>query len=177
MTHRAVGKLQALVRIPTVSDRDPALVDPEPFDALLGELARQFPVLHERLELTRVDTHGLLFRWPGRSDARPVVLMAHLDVVPVDGDATWTHPPFGAEIHDGAIWGRGTLDDKGQAVAICEAVETLLEQDFVPAQDVWLSFGCSEEVSGRAAVIPSKEVAGGWSQALQVSDEIPEEER
>ena len=150
-THRVVEKLQALIRIPTVSYPDWEQVDGAAFDALLVEMARQFPLLHERLELTRVDTHGLLFHWPGRSAERPVVLMAHLDVVPVDGDATWTHPPFGAEIHDGAIWGRGTLDDKGQAVAVCEAVETLLEQDFVPAQDVWLSFGCNEEVSGRAA--------------------------
>jgi len=150
-THRVVEKLQALIRIPTVSYPDWEQVDGAAFDALLVEMARQFPLLHERLELTRVDTHGLLFHWPGRSAERPVVLMAHLDVVPVDGDATWTHPPFGAEIHDGAIWGRGTLDDKGQAAAVCEAVETLLEQDFVPAQDVWLSFGCNEEVSGRAA--------------------------
>lgn len=158
MTHRAVGKLQALVRIPTVSDRDPALVDPEPFDALLVELARQFPVLHERLELTRVDTHGLLFRWPGRSDARPVVLMAHLDVVPVEESAPWQHPPFGAEIHAGAIWGRGTLDDKGAVVGICEAVETLLERGVVPAQDVWLSFGCNEEVSGTSAQLAVAEL-------------------
>jgi carboxypeptidase PM20D1 len=150
-THRVVEKLQALVRIPTVSYPDWDQVDGAAFDALLVELERQFPLLHERLELTRIDTHGLLFHWVGRSAERPVVLMAHLDVVPVDGDATWTHPPFGAEIHDGAIWGRGTLDDKGQAVAVCEAVETLLEQDFVPAQDIWLSFGCNEEVSGRAA--------------------------
>jgi carboxypeptidase PM20D1 len=158
VTHRAVGKLQALVRIPTVSDRDPALVDPEPFDALLAELARQFPVLHERLELSRVDTHGLLFRWPGRSDARAVVLMAHLDVVPVEESAPWQHPPFGAEIHDGAIWGRGTLDDKGAVVGICEAVESLLERGFVPAQDVWLSFGCNEEVSGTSAQLAVAEL-------------------
>lgn len=158
MTHRAVGKLQALVRIPTVSDRDPARVDRAPFDALLDELARQFPLLHERLDLTRVDTHGLLFHWPGRSDERPVVLMAHLDVVPVDEGAPWQHPPFGAEIHDGAIWGRGTLDDKGAVVGICEAVETLLERGFVPGQDVWLSFGCNEEVSGAAAQLAVAEL-------------------
>ena len=79
---------------------------------------------------------------------RPLVLMAHQDVVPVDGSAPWQHPAFGAEIHDGAIWGRGTLDDKGALTAICEAVETLLARDFVPAQDVWLSFGAREEVSG-----------------------------
>ncbi|MBB6628312.1 M20/M25/M40 family metallo-hydrolase [Nocardioides sp. KIGAM211] len=148
---RAVAKLQALVRIPTVSHRDPALVDTGLFDDFLAELARQFPVLHERLDLTRISTHGLLFHWRGRSADRPVVLMAHLDVVPVDEDAPWQHPAYGADLVDGAIWGRGTLDDKGSLVAICEAVETLLERDHVPAQDVWLSFGCDEEVFGTAA--------------------------
>ncbi|MBL0746924.1 M20/M25/M40 family metallo-hydrolase [Nocardioides baculatus] len=153
---RVVTALQALVRIPTVSDRDPSRVDPEAFDRLLAELKTQFPLLHERLTLTIVGTHGLLFNWPGASADRPVVLMAHLDVVPVDADAPWQHDPFGGEIHGSptgpAIWGRGTLDDKGCVVGICEAVESLLEAGHVPAQDVWLSFGCDEEVSGTAAV-------------------------
>ena len=149
---RAVAKLQALVRIPTVSHRDPSLVDVEAFDRFLVELAQQFPRLHRALELTRIGPHGLLFRWRGRGDERPVVLMAHLDVVPVDEDAPWQHPPFDATIADGAIWGRGTLDDKGSMVAICEAVETLLEQEFTPAQDVWLSFGCDAVVSGGTAL-------------------------
>lgn len=145
----AVAKLQALIRIPTVSSREPDLVDTQAFDDFLVELARQFPLVHEHLELTRISTHGLLFRWPGASDARPVVLMAHLDVVPVEGE--WTHPPFSGAIVDGQIWGRGTLDDKGQLVAVCEAVESLLADGVTPAQDVWLSFGCDEEVSGVAA--------------------------
>jgi carboxypeptidase PM20D1 len=148
---RAVAKLQALVRIPTVSHRDPALVDTAAFEAFHAELERQFPLLHARLETTRVEEHALLARWPGRSSARPLVLMAHLDVVPVDERAPWQHPPFGADLVDGAIWGRGTLDDKGSLTGICEAVETLLEAGHVPAQDVWLSFGCDEEVSGNAA--------------------------
>jgi carboxypeptidase PM20D1 len=74
--------------------------------------------------------------------------MAHQDVVPVDESAPWQHPPFGAEVHDGSVWGRGTLDDKGALVAICSAVEALLARDVTPAQDVWLSFGAREEVSG-----------------------------
>ena len=155
MTDRVVAALQALVRIPTVSDRDPARVGTAAFDRLLDELATQFPLLHERLELTRVGTHGLLLHWAGASADRPVVLMAHLDVVPVDAAAPWQHDPFGGEIHDSdvgpAIWGRGTLDDKGCVAAVCEAVESLLEAGHTPAQDVWLSFGCDEEVSGTAA--------------------------
>jgi carboxypeptidase PM20D1 len=153
---RVVGKLQALVRIPTVSDRDPARIDTAAFDRLLAELEAQFPRVHAELETTRVGTHGLLLRWPGASAARPVVLMAHLDVVPIDEDAPWQHPPFGAVVADSptgpAVWGRGTLDDKGCVVGICEAVEQLLEAGHVPAQDVWLSFGCDEEVSGTAAL-------------------------
>ena len=152
----AVAALQALVRIPTVSDRDPEKVDVAAFDELLVELKRRFPLLHERLELTRVDTHGLLFHWAGASAAHPVVLMAHLDVVPVEG--TWQHPPFGGDIVDGDVWGRGTLDDKGSLVGICAAVETLLADGFVPAQDVWLSFGCNEEVSGTSAVLAVDEL-------------------
>ena len=148
---RAVAALQAAVRLPTIAHADPARVDPAPFDALHDVLRAHFPLLHDQLELTRVERHGLLFRWAGRSADRPVVLMAHLDVVPVDESAPWQHPAFSADVVDDAMWGRGTLDDKGCVVAICEAVERLLEADFVPAQDVWLSFGADEEVSGRCA--------------------------
>ena len=155
---RAVGKLQALVRIPTVSDPHPARVDTARFDEFLAELDAQFPLLHERLALTRIPTHALLFRWAGHSAERPVVLMAHLDVVPVDDGAPWQHPPVSATIADGAIWGRGTLDDKGSLVGICEAVETLLERGFTPEQDVWLSFGCDEEVFGTAAPLAVAEL-------------------
>jgi carboxypeptidase PM20D1 len=149
----AVEKLQALVRIPTVSHRDPTRVDTAAFDDFVETLAELFPLLHEHLELTRISTHGLLFRWAGATADRPVVLMAHLDVVPVEG--TWQRDAFAAEIveHEGeqVIWGRGTLDDKGCLAGICEAVEALLADGFAPAQDVWLSFGCDEEIMGQAA--------------------------
>lgn len=151
MTHPAVEKLQALVRIPTVSHPDPKQRDAEPFIAFTAAFEESFPRLVESLERVDLPGHALLYRWPGRSAARPVVLMAHVDVVPVDEDAPWSHPPYAAEIHDGAIWGRGTLDDKGQLVAIAESVERLLGRDHVPAQDVWLSFGTTEEVSGETA--------------------------
>ncbi|MCU1528417.1 MAG: peptidase [Frondihabitans sp.] len=148
---RAIDALRSLVRLPTVANRDRSQTDAAVFDEFLAELHARFPLLHSTLEVTRVDSHGLLARWPGASAEGPVVLMAHLDVVPVAGDAPWRHPPFSAEIDDDAIWGRGTLDDKGALVAICEAVESLLERDFTPARDVWLSFGCNEEVDGNAA--------------------------
>ncbi len=144
----AVEKLRTLVRLATVSHADETLIDPRPFTTFAETLAVLVPLLHERLTLHRIRDHSLLFCWPGRSTGDPVVLMAHIDVVPVEESAPWQHPPFGAEIHDGKIWGRGTLDDKGSLVGICAAIEGLLARDFVPARDVWLSFGAREEVSG-----------------------------
>jgi carboxypeptidase PM20D1 len=170
-TDEAVAKLQTLVRIPTVSDRDPAKVDTSAFARFLEEHERLFPRLYGALELTRVGGHGLLFHWAGASDQRPVVLMAHLDVVPVDESAPWQHPPFGAEIHGGAVWGRGTLDDKGCVVAISEAVERLLDQGLTPAQDVWLSFGSDEEVSGTTAIEAVAELTRRGVEPWMVIDE------
>jgi carboxypeptidase PM20D1 len=166
---RAVGKLQTLVRIPTVSHRDWDAIDTDAFDGFLEELRAQFPLLHEHLELTRIHTHGLLFHWRGRSADRPVVLMAHLDVVPVEGE--WQHGAFSGDVVDGVVWGRGTLDDKGALVAVAEAVEVLLERGHVPAQDVWLSFGCDEEVFGRAAPMAVEELRSRGVRPWMVVDE------
>ncbi|HEY1134830.1 MAG TPA: M20/M25/M40 family metallo-hydrolase [Nocardioides sp.] len=150
-----VEALRAAVREPTVSRRDPEAVDTGAFARLHAVLAEHFPLLHAHLELVRIPRQALLFRWRGRSDADPVVLMAHLDVVPVEPDDPWTHPAFDAVVADApegrAVWGRGTLDDKGCVVAICAAVERLLAAGETPARDVWLSFGCDEEVSGTSA--------------------------
>ena len=95
--------------------------------------------------------------------------MAHLDVVPVEGE--WQHGAFSGDIADGSIWGRGTLDDKGQLVAVCEAVELLLETGHTPAQDVWLSFGCDEEVFGQAAPMAVEELRSSGVQPWVVIDE------
>ncbi len=143
-----IERFRALIRVPTVSYADEAAIEADPFVEFVDLLAASFPLLHEHLTCTRILEHSLLFHWEGRSAADPVVLMAHIDVVPIDESAPWQHPPFGAEIHDGAIWGRGTLDDKGSLVGICTAVERLLADGFVPPRDVWLSFGAREEVSG-----------------------------
>lgn len=157
MTSDPVEVLRRLVRHATVSHRDPTLDDVTAFDALHETLAEAYPLLHARLELTRVGRHGLLLRWAGSDAAADaVVLMAHQDVVPVADETAWSHPPFGGDlvtVPQGreAVWGRGTLDDKGPMVVICAAVEDLLARGHVPARDVWLSFGADEEVAGTDA--------------------------
>lgn len=148
--------LQELLRLPTVAAADPTAVDPAPFEAAHEVLRRHFPLTHEQGEVLHVEPHGLLVRIAAdpsspTAGADPLVLMAHLDVVPVGDESRWTHPPLSGDVVDGAVWGRGTLDDKGQLVAAIAAVESLLADGRRPARDVWLSFGSDEEVMGHSA--------------------------
>ncbi len=60
------------------------------------------------------DRPNLIARLPGRGDAPPLLVYAHIDVAPTENQ-TWQYPPFDARIVDGILWGRGCLDDKGGA--------------------------------------------------------------
>ncbi|MET0725553.1 MAG: M20/M25/M40 family metallo-hydrolase [Leifsonia sp.] len=150
-------RLSRMVQLPTVSaELDVRGREPfEAFEALIREL---YPLVHEHLTLEKITDFGLLYRWAGPATSRgaassdePVVLMAHYDVVPVDLGDPWTYPPFDGTIADGIVWGRGTLDDKGELCLVLEAVENLLQAGFRPARDVYLSFGGNEETFGDAA--------------------------
>lgn len=140
--------MQAAIRRRTVAG---SVKDDAEFDGLHDDLRAAFPRLFDVCESVPLPDHALLLRWPGRVTDAPLVLMAHQDVVPVNPDDSWTHPAFEGVVADGIVWGRGTLDCKGSLVAICAAVEGLIEEGFAPAADVWLSFSSDEEVSGHTA--------------------------
>lgn len=152
----SVTALREILRLPTVASPHAETTDAAPFHELHRLLRRHFPLTHEVGEVVPVPPHGLLIRVPADPDgpsagADPVVLMAHMDIVPIGDETRWTHPPLAAEVVDGVIWGRGTLDDKGQLVAVIAAVESLLVEGRRPAREVWLSFGSDEEVMGSCA--------------------------
>ncbi len=70
-------------------------------------------------------------------------ILAHLDVVPA-GDG-WTKAPFGGEIAEGKIWGRGATDDKGPAICCLYALKILKDEGFIPSKKIKLIVGCNEE--------------------------------
>lgn len=72
-----------------------------------------------------------------------VGVLVHLDVVP-EGDG-WIYPPYGAEIHDGRIYGRGTNDDKGPAIACMYAMKALKESEVKLNKKIRIIFGTNEE--------------------------------
>ena len=139
------------LRIPTISQQPGQATNGAAFLAFRALLERSFPRVHAELEKELISNHTLVFKWLGQVPSAPAtVLLAHQDVVPVDGENEdqWTHPPFAAQIDDGYVWARGALDDKLGLFAILEAVEILIQEGFVPQRTLYLVFGHDEELGG-----------------------------
>lgn len=147
----AAERLAGSLRIATISPEDPAAFDGEPFRALHAYLRTAFPRVHSQLACETVRTFSLLCTWAGKDPSLdPILLMGHLDVVPVEAGTggKWKHEPFGGRIADGFIWGRGSIDNKSAVVGTLEAVEALLGEGFQPRRTVLLAYGHDEEVGG-----------------------------
>ena len=147
----AVERLSKVVQFRTVSYPNVSNFDPEEFVGLREYLEEAFPGVHASLHREVIGDYSLLYSWEGTDRRRkPILLMSHLDVVPVESAALkeWKHPPFSGHVGDGFVWGRGTLDIKSGAMGILEAVEFLLDEGFQPECDVYLAFGHDEEVGG-----------------------------
>ncbi len=131
---RLVGDLAAMIRIPSITGSEEAVMA-WAADAL-RELGLVVETVRPDLATVRADV-----AWPGeemprrslpvvigrlgRSGGRRIVLSGHLDVVPPGDPATWTTDPWGGEIRDGAIYGRGACDMKGGVASILAAVRAL----------------------------------------------------
>ena len=147
----AVEALRSLIRCKTVSYRDGSLEDDAEFEKLVSLLPTLYPNVSASCELLRLPDRALLFRWKGKADGAPAVMMAHYDVVPVNEDA-WSVPAFEAIVKDGRIWGRGTLDTKVTFNGILFAAEHLISEGFVPENDIYFAFSGGEEINGQGAV-------------------------
>ena len=89
----------------------------------------------------------VLARLKGTGNAKPLLLLHHMDVVPTD-PSRWKHDPFAAEIADGKIWGRGAIDMKGLGVVQLMAFISLKRQNVPLARDVILMAVPDEETGG-----------------------------
>jgi acetylornithine deacetylase len=152
-------ELAAIVRIPSVTGHE---------EAVAAELARRLGMAGMAVDLLTPDPAAIRAdpAWPGeetersslpvvigrlgRPGGRRVVLSGHLDVVPPGDPATWTADPWGAEIRDGALYGRGACDMKGGVAAILGAVRALAAS------------GVAERLDGElvVALVPGEEDGG-----------------
>ncbi|MFU8792916.1 MAG: M20/M25/M40 family metallo-hydrolase [Acholeplasmataceae bacterium] len=146
---RIYESLSQMIQFDTVSYRDTALIKKKPFDDFRSYLKSRYPNIYQVADYSLHDG-AILLKIKGENHLEPVVLMAHFDVVPVDG--TWTHPPFSGHIDETHIHGRGTLDTKNSLCAIMESVEFLVSHKKTFKRDLYLAFGCDEETHGQTAL-------------------------
>lgn len=85
-----------------------------------------------------------------KPEGPPLVLLSHADVVPVapEEKEKWSHPPFGGQIADGFVWGRGAIDNKASTICELEAIASLKKAGMGPKRDIILLVMPDEEISG-----------------------------
>jgi carboxypeptidase PM20D1 len=152
--NRAAEHLAQAVRFQTVSHQDQADDQPAEWDKLHAWLQATYPAAHKAMTREVIAGHALVYTWKGTDPSlAPVVLMAHQDVVPVSPgtERDWKHPPFDGVIADGAVWGRGSIDDKGSLVTLFEAADGLAQAGFTPRRTIIIVSGHDEEVRGVGA--------------------------
>ncbi len=153
--NQTIERLSGAVKVKTESFDDLGVVgEDKRWDVFYGfydYLEATFPLVHEKLKVEKVNTHGLLYTWEGSdADLKPTLLMAHQDTVPVPAETipAWDYPPWSGAFDGKYIWGRGSSDCKNQLIALLETLEVLLEAKFEPKRTVLLAFGFDEESSG-----------------------------
>ena len=88
---------------------------------------------------------NLICRLESGSDAEPLLLATHLDVVPAGDESRWTHPPFGGELADGYIWGRGAVDMKNMVAMSAMVAKLLKRREVTLGRDVIFAAVADEE--------------------------------
>lgn len=127
MSNDPISNLQTLIRCPSVTPAEGGALTA--LEAMLVPLG--FKV--DRIVSTDEDTPDVenLYARLG-TDGPHLMFAGHTDVVPVGDEAAWSHPPFGAEIADGILYGRGAVDMKGGIACFAAAVARHIEKHGPP---------------------------------------------
>lgn len=149
--NKIISDMCKMIQCKTISNLDDSLVDWEEFKKFRNLLKELYPTIYKTCDFFEIGKSGIVHKIKGTNedDSRGKVLMAHYDVVPVDGQ-TWDFSPFAGDIVNNHIRGRGTLDTKGTLCACMEAVELALKEGWKPESNLYLCFSGEEEINGQS---------------------------
>ncbi len=134
--------LEQMVTVDTSHGGETKLLEP------IAALYREAGVTVQILE-SAPGRGNLVARLKGSGAKKPVLLLAHVDVVPVEGQP-WTVPPFAVTEKEGFLWGRGINDDKAMASAIVAVTLELARAHAPLTRDVIVALTSGEETGGAA---------------------------
>jgi succinyl-diaminopimelate desuccinylase len=119
-----LGDLSGLIRVPSVLD-EKASSGAHPFGPRVTEALDCFLGAAKKLGFRTANIDNMA-GYAEIGDGPLVGVLAHLDVMPTGNESNWSHPPFGAEVDGGKLYGRGACDDKGPAMSSLYAAHALL---------------------------------------------------
>jgi carboxypeptidase PM20D1 len=144
-------RLGEAIRFKTITTQESNRIDSIEFFKFHNFLTKSYPFVHRHLRLEKINGLSLLYKWEGTNNSlRPILLMSHQDVVPVEPSSfrNGQFEPFSGKASNGFIYGRGTLDVKTGIVSQLEAIEFLLKNGFKPQRTIYLAYGHDEEIGG-----------------------------
>ena len=151
VTDQQIKRLQEALRFKTVSfshlsQNISAIVDYGTFIRKEFRDLETYPYVNFKF----INNYSILYEIKGiRDDLKPYLFAAHFDVVPANAqEDKWTHEPFEANIDEGFIYARGTIDDKSSMLAQLEALRIFLKSNGQPQRTIFLAYGHDEEVMG-----------------------------
>ena len=119
------------------------------FDGLWDHIQTCYPLIHQHLHYEKINEMSRVYIWKGTNHSvLPYLICGHIDVVPIEDSKKWKHDPFGGNVIDGVIWGRGAIDMKQSIFGLLEAIEDLLTHNYQPSRTIYLAFGHDEEIGG-----------------------------
>lgn len=163
----AIQHLSRIIQCETISEFSGKVSNPEAFVEMHDVLFTIFPEVFKQAQIEKFGEFALLLKWQGSHDQlKPMLLIAHQDVVPVEETEYehWQYPPFSGTVANGFIHGRGALDMKSSLIAILEAMNQLILDSILLKRTVYLYLGDDEEVGGVTAKIASE-----WMRAQNIS--------
>ncbi len=159
-----VELLRALIRFDTSNPPG----NERPCLEFVGRLLADANVDHRYIGVD-AERPNLVARVPGQGAAPPLLLYGHVDVVPANANE-WSHPPFGADLVQGEVWGRGALDMKGGVAMLVSALIRIASSGEPPPGDLILALTSDEEAGSTAGmkflVEEHAELFGGARHAL-----------
>ena len=139
--------LQQLIQIPSIAPPG----DEAPCADLLAQYLGGCPNLELSFQEIGENRKNLIATLKGTGEKKAILLNGHLDVVPVGERANWKYDPFGAQIVDGTMYGRGTGDMKAGLLALAAALKLHAQSGKPLKGDVVFLATCGEEVDGCGA--------------------------
>jgi len=168
LEEECVSICQEMIRIPSVNHGEGVGDECAMADYVAKKLSEVG--IESELIVTGENRVNVVARISGLDQSRPgLVLHGHLDVVPVNA-ADWSVDPFGGEIKDGYLWGRGAVDMKDMDAMILATVRAWARAKYQPPRNILLVFFADEEAGSeygsRYLVANRPELFAGYSEAI-----------